>query len=320
MRLGRSPATAAVAASGELARPRTLSGGRFRRTLRGEKAFGYLLMSPVVLYLAILLLYPLILSIWFSLSNASVDEPFGSWRGMQNFTNLWHDEVFRRALRNSFIFTFGSEIGKIILGTSLAFLLLRNFKGKKVIRGLLILPWTVPIALTTLGWQWMFDPQFSVINWTTRHIGIGYQPNWLGEPVPAMAAVMAVNIWRGFPFAAIIVLAGMTSIPQDIIDSAQVDGASFFKRYRSVIVPMIMPILFVGLLFDLVFTFTDLSVVYLLTRGGPQNFTHILPTLTFQNGIQGGDLAQGAAISLFMLPFLVIAVVVMLRLLRRREI
>jgi multiple sugar transport system permease protein len=132
--------------------------------------------------------------------------------------------------------------------------------------------------------------------------------------------VMAANIWRGFPFAAIILLAGMTSIPQDILDSAMVDGAGLLRRFHYIIVPMIAPILFIGLLFDIVFTFTDLSVVYLLTKGGPENTTHILPTLAFQNGINGGDLAQGAAISLFMLPVLVVAVVFMLRLLRHREV
>jgi len=133
-------------------------------------------------------------------------------------------------------------------------------------------------------------------------------------------AVIAVNVWRGFPFSAVILLAGMTSIPKEILDAAHVDGAGPVTRFRKIIVPMIAPILFVGLLFDVVFTFTDLSVVYLLTKGGPQNTTHILPTLAFQNGINGGDLAQGAAISLFMLPVLVLAVAVLLRTLHRRDI
>lgn len=288
--------------------------------LRGEQAFGYLLMTPVLVYLAIFLLYPLILSIWFSLSNASVEDPFSSWAGLSNFTDVWNNSAFRLALRNSFVFTFGSEVGKIILGNILAFLLLRNFKGKRTIRALLVLPWTLPVALTTLGWLWMYDPHFSVVNWLFRNMGIGYHPNWLGEPIPAMIAVMTANIWRGFPFAAIILLAGMTSIPQDVIDSALVDGAGILRRFHYIIVPMIAPILFIGLLFDIVFTYTDLSVVYLLTKGGPENTTHILPTLAFQNGINGGNLAQGAAISLFMVPVLVFAVIFMLRLLRRREI
>jgi multiple sugar transport system permease protein len=186
-----------------------------------------------------------------------------------------------------------------------------------------MLPWTLPVALSILGWKFgMFDPQFSVINWMASHLGIirSPYPSWLGDPLYAMIAVMTVNVWRGFPFSAIIVLAGLTSIPSDILDAARVDGANWWQRWNRVIVPMIAPILFVGLLFDVVFTFTDLSVVYLLTNGGPINATDVLPTLAFRTGILGGSLGRGSAIALFMLPLLVVAVVVMLRSLRRREI
>jgi multiple sugar transport system permease protein len=186
-----------------------------------------------------------------------------------------------------------------------------------------MLPWTLPVALSILGWKFgMFDPQFSVVNWTASHLGIirSPYPNWLGDPLFAMIAVMTVNVWRGFPFSAIIVLAGLTSIPSDILDAARVDGANWWQRWQRVIVPMIAPILFVGLLFDVVFTFTDLSVVYLLTNGGPINATDVLPTLAFRTGILGGSLGRGSAIALFMLPLLVVAVIVMLRSLRRREI
>jgi multiple sugar transport system permease protein len=269
-----------------------------------------------------LVAYPFFLAIYFSLSNASVEQTVGSFVGLDNFRAAVVDPIFQRALLNSFIFTFGSAIAKGILGTTLAFLLIRPFRARKVVRGALMLPWTLPIALSVLGWKWMFDPQFSVINWTLGHLGIIHEPypNWLGDPVYAMAAVMMVNIWRGFPFAAIIVLAGLTSVPTDIIDAAKVDGASFLQRWHRVIVPMIAPILFVGLLFDVVFTFTDLSVVYLLTNGGPINATDILPTLAFRTGILGGSLGRGSAIALFMLPVLVVAVVLMLRNLRRREV
>jgi multiple sugar transport system permease protein len=315
LRLTRAqPAAEAIA----VVRPR--EAGRLRRFLRSESVFGYALMAPVLLYLGILLLYPLLLSMWFAFSNAAVEDPFSSWAGLQNFRDVWADETFRLALRNSFIFTFGSEVGKIVLGNALAFLLLRKFLGRRFFRTLLVLPWTMPVALTTLGWLWMFDPHFSVVNWTFREFGLGYHPNWLGEPVPAMLAIIITNVWRGFPFAAIILLAGMTSIPSEIIESAELDGAGFLRRFHSIIVPMILPILFIGLIFDLVFSFTDLSVVYLLTKGGPENTTHILPTLTYQNGITGGNLAQGAAISMFMIPVFFVAVVFMLRLLRRREI
>lgn len=296
--------------------------GSLLQILRRDSTLGYALLLPAGLYLAALLLYPLALSIWFSLSNASVADPTGSYVGLKNYILLLDNDAFRLALRNSFLFTFGSEIGKAILGTGLAFLLLRSFRGKKLIRGLLMLPWTLPIALTALSWQWMFDPQFSVVNWTAGHFGLIHQPypNWLGLEPYAFIAVLTVNIWRGFPFSAIILLAGLTSIPQDLIEAARMDGAGFFYRFHYIIVPMILPILLVGLIFDVVFTFTDLSVVYLLTHGGPINTTHILPTLAFQNGISGGDLASGSAIALFMVPVLLIAVVAMLRLLKRREI
>ena len=267
--------------------------------------------------------YPFCLALYFSLSNASVQESVGTFTGLDNFLAVAGDSVFQRALLNSFIFTFGSGVVKAILGTSLAFLLLRPFRARKVIRGFLMLPWTLPIALSILAWKFgMFDPQFSVVNWTAAHLGLIHEPypNWLGDPIYAMVAVMTVNIWRGFPFSAIIVLAGLTSIPSDIIDAARVDGANWLDRWHSVMVPMIAPILFVCLLFDVVFTFTDLSVVYLLTNGGPINATDILPTLAFRTGVVGGSLGRGSAIALFMLPLLVVAVIVMLRTLRRRDI
>jgi multiple sugar transport system permease protein len=293
-----------------------------RRALQTDATLAYGLILPASLYLAALLIYPLALAIWFSLSNASVADPAGSFVGLRNYVLLWNDDAFRLALANSFLFTFGSEIGKAILGTGLAFLLLRQFRGKRLLRGLLMLPWTLPIALTALSWQWMFDPQFSVINWTAAHLGLIHQtyPNWLGREPYAFIAILTVNIWRGFPFSAIILLAGLSSVPQDIIESARIDGAGFLYRFHYIIVPMILPILLVGLIFDVVFTFTDLSVVYLITHGGPINTTHILPTLAFQNGISGGDLAGGSAIALSMVPVLLIAVVLMLRLMKRREI
>jgi multiple sugar transport system permease protein len=168
----------------------------------------------------------------------------------------------------------------------------------------------------------MFDPQFSVVNWVAGHLGLIRQPypNWLGDPTYAFIAVLTVNVWRGFPFSAIIVLAGLTSIPADVLDAAKVDGANWWQRWNRIIVPMIAPILFVGLLFDIVFTFTDLSVVYLLTNGGPINATDILPTLAFRIGVLGGSLGRGSAIALFMLPVLLVTVIIMLRNLRRREI
>jgi multiple sugar transport system permease protein len=293
-----------------------------RRRSRAGLFLPYVLLAPAVVYMLALVGYPFVLAIYFSLSDASIQDAVGAFVGLKNFRLIIGDALFQRALLNSFIFTFVSAVGKGLLGTTLAFLLLRPFPARKVVRGLLMLPWTMPIALSILGWKWMFDPQFSVINWTAGHLGLIYQPypNWLGDPLYAMIAVLTVNIWRGFPFTAIVVLAGLTSIPVDIVDAAKVDGAGFLARWRMIIVPMIAPILFVGLLFDVVFTFTDLSVVYLLTNGGPINATDILPTLAFRTGILGGSLGRGSAIALFMLPALCLAIVVMLHSLRRREV
>jgi len=294
-----------------------------RRFPRGKNFVPYALVSPALLYMLALLGYPFFLALYFSISNASVEESVGTFVGLQNYANVVGDAQFQKALLDSFIFTFGSGVVKGILGTTLAFLLLRRFPARKVIRGFLMLPWTLPIALSILSFKFgMFDPQFSVVNWIGAHLGLLHSPypNWLGDPVYAMIAVMTVNVWRGFPFSAIIVLAGLTSIPGEIIDAARVDGANWWQRWQKVIVPMIAPILFVGLTFDVVFTFTDLSVVYLLTNGGPINATEILPTLAFRTGILGGDLARGSAIALFMLPLLVVMVVLMLRSLRRRDV
>jgi multiple sugar transport system permease protein len=293
-----------------------------RRWPRAHTLVPYVLITPATLYMLALLGYPFVLALYFSLSNASVQESVTSFVGLKNYGNIVGDAQFQKALLNSFIFTFGSGVVKGILGTALAFLLLRHFPARKVVRGFLMLPWTLPIALSVLAFKFgMFDPQFSVVNWIGAHLGLIHSPypNWLGDPIYAMVAVMTVNVWRGFPFTAIIVLAGLTSVPPEILDAAKVDGANWERRWHKIIVPMIAPILFVGLTFDVVFTFTDLSVVYLLTNGGPIDATEILPTLAFRVGIVGGDLARGSAIALFMLPLLVLMIVLMLRALRRRD-
>jgi len=191
------------------------------------------------------------------------------------------------------------------------------------VRALIILPWAVPIALATVAWEWMFDSLYSVINWTLTALGLvsqGNAPNWLGDPSLAMVCVIIVNAWRFFPFAIVIFLAGITAVPQDVLDAATVDGAGFWRRNYQIIVPIIAPIVVVGLIFGTVFTFTDLSIVYLLTNGGPVNATQVLGNLGFQIGILSGDVAHGAAVSLFMFPVLFILVILMLRFIRRREI
>ncbi len=287
---------------------------------RQRLTFGYALLAPGVLFMAALVGVPFFFALYLSISDASVGQPVARFVGLRNFEAVFQDSVFRLALRNTVVFTVIAGIFKALLGSLLAFLLIQEVRGKKLVRSLVVLPWTLPVAISALAWKWMFDPQFSAVNWvgTRLHLIHGW-PNWLGEPGLAMASVIAVNVWRGFPFAAIVLVAGMSAVPAEIIDSAKVDGANFFLRFHYVIIPIIAPILFVGLLFDTVFTLSDLSIVYLLTMGGPMNYTEILPTRAFEVGIQAGALGRGAAISLVLFPILLPIVYVLLRFLRRRE-
>ena len=287
---------------------------------RQRLRFGYSLLAPAVIFMAVLVGAPFFFSLYLSVSDASVGNPVARFVGLQNFEAVFRDSTFRLALRNTVVFTLIAGIFKALLGTLMAFLLVQEIRGKKLIRSLVVLPWTLPVTITALAWRWMFDSQFSAVNWvgTRIHLIHGW-PNWLGEPGLAMASVIAVNVWRGFPFAAIVLMAGMSAIPLEIIDSAKVDGANFFLRYYYVIVPIIAPILLVGLLFDTVFTLSDISIVYLLTTGGPEGFTEILPTRALEVGIQAGALGRGAAISLALFPILLPVVYLLLRTLKRRE-
>jgi multiple sugar transport system permease protein len=210
-----------------------------------------------------------------------------------------------------------------VLGKFGAFLLLRPFPGRKIVRALIVLPFIIPVALATIAWRWLFDSLYSVFNWTLIALGIldrADVPNWLGTPWLAMLCVVIINAWRFFPFAIVIFLAGITAVPQDVIDAATVDGAGFWRRNYQIILPMILPIMAIGLIFGIVFTFTDLSIVFLLTQGGPVGATSVLGFAGFKTGIESGDVSHGAAISLFMLPVLLIVTIFMLRFIRRREV
>jgi multiple sugar transport system permease protein len=296
---------------------------RYRFLLDRREVLGSILVAPAVLYVLLLVGLPFLLAVYYSLSAYTIYNPTWRFVGLANFAQIVRNPVFLNTLGNTFLFTFGSQILGLILGKFGAFLLLRPFPGRKIVRGLIILPWVVPIALATVAWQWMFDSLYSVINWTLIAMGIitrAQAPNWLGTPHLAMLCIIVVNAWRFFPFAIVIFLAGITSVPQDVIDAATVDGAGFWRRNYQIIMPMIFPIVAIGLIFGIVFTFTDLSIVYLLTNGGPVGTTSVLGFEGFQVGIVSGDVSHGAAISLFMLPVLFIVVIGMLRVIRRREI
>jgi multiple sugar transport system permease protein len=282
------------------------------------------MVAPAILYIAILVGYPFLLAVYLSLSNADVSTTgLGQFVGFDNFGALFESSVFLTALRNTLLFAGASAVLKGLLGTILAFLLAENLPGTRVFRFVILLPWTVPIVLSSITWKWMFDTQYSIINWALHAVGILKpfdMPNWLGDPTLAILSIIAVNVWRGFPFGAVILLAGMTSIPHEILDAARVDGAGAVTRFRKVIVPMIAPVLFVGSLYDLVFTLTDMTIVYLLTRGGPANVTHVLSSYAFLVGVQSGALGRGAAIAILLFPILLVVVFFVLRGLRRRDI
>jgi multiple sugar transport system permease protein len=266
---------------------------------------------------------PFVLAVYYSISAFTIFDTSYRFVGAKNFFDILQSEVFRRTLANTFIFTIGAQVIGLLLGKFAAMLLMREFPGRGLARALVVLPWAVPVSLATLAWLWMFDSLYSVINWTLALFGLidpMNRPQWLGQEDLAMIAVTVVHAWRLFPFGVVIFIAGFTSVPKDVLDAATVDGAGFWRRNYQIILPIIMPIVVIALIFGTVFTFTDLSVVYLLTKGGPINSTQVLGSLAFQVGILSGDVAHGAAICLFLFPFLLIGVVFMLRVLRRREI
>jgi multiple sugar transport system permease protein len=292
--------------------------------LERPSVLGPILVAPAILYIVLLVGYPFLLAVYLTMSDANVATVgFGRFVGFDNFVSLFQAPQFLTALRNTIVFTAVSAVFKGLLGTVLAFLLAENVPGTRVFRFIILLPWTVPIVLSSIAWKWMFDTQYSIINWAGHAMGLlkpGINPNWLGDPTLAIISIIAVNVWRGFPFAAVILLAGMTAVSTEVIDSAKVDGAGPIVRFRKIIVPIIAPVLFVGTLYDLVFTLNDMTIVYLLTRGGPGDATHVLSSYAFLVGVQSGALGRGAAIALLLFPMLLIVVFFALRALKRRDI
>jgi multiple sugar transport system permease protein len=294
-----------------------------RRLLDRKESLGSILLAPAIIYIFALIGLPFLMAIYLSLSNATAGGDSFSFVGLRNFISILNSGVFLRALWNTFVFAFCSQLLVLVLAKTLALALNKAFPGKSVIRFLILLPWVAPITLGTIGWKWMYDSLYSVVNWTLQAVGIfgpGTWPMWLGEPNLAMISVILVHVWRTLPFAAVIILAGLSAIPQEVLDAASVDGANYWQRLFHVTIPLLMPILCVTMLFGIVFTFTDMSVIYVLTRGGPYDTTQVLGSLAFFVGIIGGDLAEGAAISLFLFPMLAIVAIFMLRLARRTEV
>lgn len=289
-----------------------------------------LMIAPAILYVIAMIGVPFIMALMYSLSDATTGDPNFRFVGLRNFAAALADPVFRLSVKNTFIFALVSQTLVILLSRLLATALMKEFHGKWLARFLIMLPWTAPIALGTIGWLWMLDSIFSPIDWVLRRVGLLGTPGawlgpmqnlyWLGQPALAMTSVVLVHVWRLLPLATVIQMAGLSSIPKDLLEAAEVDGASPWRRTLEITIPLTLPIISIAFLFGLVFTFTDVTVVYVLTRGGPIHTTQVLSTWTFFKGIEGGDLAQGAAISLFLFPVLAGVASLMLRLARKSEV
>ena len=301
------------------------TGGRIGHLLDSEKIFGYVLVAPAIAYILFLVAYPFAIALWFTVSNASVAQPIAEFTGLDNLIAVLNDDIFRRALLNTFVFTISSQLLQMFFGTFLAFLLLRKFKGRPIVRALIMLPFTIPVAIGAMAWTWMLNPTYSVINWLGVHsgffslVGAGSGPNWLGEELPAMLSIILVNVWRNLPFTAIVLTAGISAVPQEIIEAASLDGANWWVRWNKIMVPIVAPILYIALLFSLVFTATDMTVVWLMTRGNPVNATHVIASYAFQTGVVAGSLGRGATMSLFLFPVLLVAAYLFLRNIKGRS-
>ncbi|HEY8884628.1 MAG TPA: sugar ABC transporter permease [Chloroflexota bacterium] len=305
-----------AAALGRARRPGGLS--RLSQLIDREDVLGYLLVAPVVLIVLGLLGYPFLLALALSLTDKVIGAP-AHFIGLKNFTTLITDPIYRQTVRNTLVYTTGAEILKVPIGFALALVLNERLVLRKAIRAVVLLPWIVPAVLSAMAWSWMFNPNFSILNYIIVHLGIAkVGPQWLTDPNTAMFSVILVNAWRGSPFFGIVLLAALQSIPSDLYEATAVDGAGMLARFRHVTLPLVLPILAISLLLSTIATFSDFNIVYTITGGGPVNATHVLATLSFTEAIGVGRLGEGAAISLTMFPVLLILLFFEIRWLNRR--
>jgi len=288
-----------------------------------NRRLGAVMFLPAILYVLAVIGVPFVLAFIYSLGDVKIASVGYHFVGLENFRSVLQSPTFRRALYDSVVFTVGTQIIVLVGSTVLALALKEPFRGRGLVRFLILLPWVAPVSLGAIGWKWILDSLYSVINWVliAIHLVRPFEgPMWLGEPSLAMMSVIGVESWRLMPFSTVILLAGLTAIPRDIPEAAAVDGAGFWRTMFQITIPMILPIVNVAVLFGVIFTFTDMTVVYILTRGGPYDTTQVLPSLAFFTGVLGGDLAEGAAISIFLVPLLVAVAYLMLRVAHRTEV
>jgi multiple sugar transport system permease protein len=278
------------------------------RALDNRTTLGLLFLLPAAVLLLVFLTYPLGLGTWLGFTDAKIGRE-GHWIGIENFIYLWGDDVTRLALFNTIFYTVVASVFKFVLGLWLALLLNKHLPFKAILRAVVLLPFIVPTALSAIAFWWIYDSQFSIISWSLLKLGfITEYIDFLGQPWHARFATIAANIWRGVPFVAITLLAGLQTISPSFYEAASLDGASEWQQFRYVTLPLLTPIIAVVMTFSVLFTFTDFQLIYVLTRGGPLNSTHLMATLSFQRAISGGSLGEGAAIATAMVPFLLAAI------------
>jgi multiple sugar transport system permease protein len=310
---------------------------RWRHAFESRRVLAVVLIAPAVLFMLLVVAIPFGWAIYLSLTDAIGGSLSGNWVGFDNFTTAWQDDNFRRALRNTLVFTFASQAIVLVGAAVLSNFLVRDFRGKWFIRFLVVLPWAAPVVLSTITWLFLLDSLYSVANWTLAKLhldnaliwvldAVHLEENaqaplqWLGRPNLALVAITVVHAWRILPFAVVIFIAGRASIPNEVEDASKIDGATGLKKLWYVDIPLQLPIALVAVLFGIVFTAGDFAVVYILTQGGPFNSTQVLPTWAFQIGINSGSLGEGAAISLYLFPLLILVSVAMLVFARRAQV
>ena len=312
-------ATAGGAASAALPGQR-VHVSRTKRLLENERFLATVLLAPGVTILVVFIAYPFVMALWFSLTSISVGDP-GEFVGLENFSKAIEDTIFQQAFKNTVFYTFWATIFKLALGMWLALLLNRSFRFKRIVRASMLLPFIVPTVLSAWAWRWMFDPTFSVMNWSLFHLGmITDRLPFLSSGDWAMWCAVVVNTWRGMPFFAITLLAGLQTISTELQEAAALDGANAWNRFWHVTWPLLLPVTLVVVVFSVIQTFSDFQLIYVLTGGGPANSTHLIATYAYQIGVNSGLLGEGAALSLFMFPVLFAVVWFQLRYLKRMEV
>jgi multiple sugar transport system permease protein len=308
-----------IASKGGLASlplPRTAGG---RRRFGRDARVGYLFVLPLVVLVLALVAYPLGSAVHVSLTEKYVGYA-PRFVGLKNYADLARDPIFHKVVWNSALFTVVSVAAKVVLGLLMALALHRTLAARRFVRGFLLLPWVAPTVITALTWHWMFDALRGVINVSLQGAGLIAQPiAWLGQPATAMAAVIVVNVWRGFPFFGVSLLAGLQAIPRDLYEAAAVDGASALRQFRHVTLPGLRPVLFVTTLISTIFTLNDFNIIYVMTRGGPGMATHVLATYTYEVGFHALRWGKAVAVSMFLMPVVAILIVLVARRLTREE-